>query len=113
VYDPAETWRSEATLLRRRGAHQQADVLESCAADLEAWLREHDLEALTLEQAAIESGYSYSALQKKVAGGELANVGKKHAPRIRRADLPRKATRLQTANDIAEVALAARRRRVG
>ena len=87
--------------------------MESCAADLEVWTRERDLEALTLEQAVVESGYSYSALQKKVAGGELANVGKKQAPRIRRGDLPKKLIRPQTTNDIADVALAARIRRVG
>lgn len=113
MHELAQTWHSEATLLRRRGAALQAEVLESCATDLEAWVREHDLEALTLEQAATESGYSYSALQKKVADGELTNVGKKHAPRIRRGDLPRKTARPLTTNGIAEVALAARIRRVG
>lgn len=32
----SQTWRAEAATLRRRGATVQADVLESCAADLEA-----------------------------------------------------------------------------
>ena len=109
----AETWRSEATLLRRRGAGAQADALESCATELEEWTRQRDLEALTLDEAAAESGYSYSALQKKVADVELANVGRPRAPRVRRRDLPKKATRPESAHDIADIALAARSRRAG
>jgi hypothetical protein len=66
-------------------------VLEACAAQLESAAREHALEALTLDEARNESGYSYSALQKMVASGELENVGNKGSPRVRRGDLPRKA----------------------
>jgi hypothetical protein len=89
----ATRWRAEAALLRRRGAELQAVTLESCAVELEAHEREQALEALTLERAAQESGYSYSALQKLVATGTLANVGRAHAPRVRRGDLPRKVGR--------------------
>ncbi len=92
--DLASRWHTEAATLRRRGAPQQAVVLESCAEELEAALREHDLEALTLNEASQESGYSYSALQKKVASGELPNMGTKNCPRLRRGDLPRKPCRL-------------------
>ncbi len=87
-------WRDEAATLRRRGAPQQAEALDSCAEELEAALREHSLQALTLNEASQESGYSYSTLQKKVASGELPNVGSKNCPRVRRGDLPRKAGRL-------------------
>jgi hypothetical protein len=94
VTDPlaalSERWRADADVLRHRGADMQAGVLAQCAQELEAALREAALEALTLEQAAEESGYSYSALQKKVASGELENVGERHKPRVRRGDLPRK-----------------------
>jgi hypothetical protein len=86
-------WRSEAAILRRRGASAQADTLESCAAELEEYEREWSLEALTLEQAVGESGYSYSALEKMVRRGELANAGEWGSPRLRRGDLPRKPTR--------------------
>jgi hypothetical protein len=86
-------WRHEAEILRRRGALAQADALESCAAELEEFERERSLEALTLEQAAGESGYSYSALEKMVRRGELVNVGERGSPRLRRGDLPRKPTR--------------------
>lgn len=89
--DLAAHWRAEGAVLRRRGAEQQAAVLESCAAELEQCAREQELEALTLEQAERESGYSYSALQKMVATGRLLNVGEPHRPRVRRGDLPKKA----------------------
>jgi hypothetical protein len=91
-----QRWRDEATLLRRRAANLQADVLESCAAELEAWTRERELEALTLDRAAEETGFSYSALEKMVRAGKVANVGRKGAPRVRRGDLPSKPTRPRT-----------------
>jgi hypothetical protein len=83
-------WRADAEILRRRGAAQQADALESCAAELEQFERERALQALTLEQAAQESGYTYSALEKMVRRGEIENLGEKGRPRLRRGDLPRK-----------------------
>ncbi len=92
--DLVAQWREEAAVLHRRGANAQAVVLEQCSEELEAALREHDLEALTLNEASQESGYSYSTLQKKVASGELPNVGSKNCPRVRRGDLPRKAGQL-------------------
>jgi hypothetical protein len=90
VPNPADTWLAEAEILRRRGAGSLADVLESCARDFEAWLRERDLELLTLDEAVQESGYSYSSLEKSVRSGRLPNAGKPGRPRIRRCDLPRK-----------------------
>lgn len=89
----AQRWREEAALLRRRAASPQAEVLESCAAELEAWARERELQALTLEQAAAESGYTYSAIEKMVRRGELQNVGQKGRPRVRRGELPCKGQR--------------------
>jgi hypothetical protein len=86
-----ERWRTEAEVLRRRGAQPQADALETCAAELEEFERARDLEALSLEQAVALSGYSYSALQKMLAEDELTNVGKRGKPLVRRGDLPRKA----------------------
>ena len=86
----AESWRAEAELYRRRGMPGRADMAESYAADLETALWEWQLEVLTLEKASAESGYSYSTLQKKLASGELPNVGEKGSPRISRRDLPMK-----------------------
>src|SRR6266516_813092 len=84
-------WRAEADVLRRRGAEALAVSLESCAQERERWAQEYALEALTLDQAAAESGYSYSALQHMVADGKVKNAATPgHRPRIRRSDLPRK-----------------------
>ncbi len=90
----AARWRKEATLLRRWGAEAHSTVLECCTGELEAALRESELEAVTLQEAAKESGFSYSTIQKKVASGELPNMGTKNCPRVRRGDLPRKAGQL-------------------
>lgn len=86
-------WRAEADAYKRDGVPGHAALLRRVAEELEAAWREHELEALTLEQAAEESGYSYSALQKKIASGELPNAGSKHRPRVRRRDLPKKGAR--------------------
>ena len=87
-------WHDKADTLRECGAEALAVLLELCVDELEADRREQALQALTLSQASQESGYSYSALQKKVASGELPNMGTKNCPRVRRGDLPRKAGRL-------------------
>ena len=80
-------WRDEAELYRKRGQEPMAAMLESLAADLEEFCRRRDLEELTISEAATESGLSYSSIQKKVAAGELPNVGRKNRPRIQRTDL--------------------------
>ena len=79
--------------MRSLGAEAQAKTLELCAAELEQTHKEWELEALTLEQAVEESGFSYSSLQKRVAAGELSNVGEKGRPRIRRCEIPKKGGR--------------------
>ena len=48
-------------------------------------------EGLTLDQAAEESGYSKRTIREQVARGKIPNAGKHGRPRIRRADVPRKA----------------------
>lgn len=88
--DLVAAWQDDAALLRRRGAKAPADTLLSCATDLAEQIREWQLEALTLEQSVVESGYSYSTIQKLVSAGVVENVGKKGKPRIRRCDLPMK-----------------------
>jgi hypothetical protein len=96
VRSPADlpaAWRERATELRRFGAEPQAVTLEAVAAELEAALRAADDEELTLKEAAAESGYSAERLRHKVAEGDVPNAGRKGAPRIRRADLPRKASK--------------------
>ncbi len=85
-----EAWREKATEFRRFGAEDQAFTLEYCADDLEETWRIWQEEPITLEEAVEESGHTYSSIQKKVASGEIPNIGEPGAPRVRRADLPRK-----------------------
>ena len=88
--DLVSQWRTEVDLLRKRGSKAVAAAVESCAGELEQTLVEADLEALTLDQAAEESGYSKSHLSRLIAADRLPNAGRRNAPRIKRGDLPRK-----------------------
>ena len=72
------TWRTPAV------------ALESCAAELEATLRERDETTLSLTEAARESGYSADHLGRLVRDGRIPNAGRPGAPRIARSHLPRK-----------------------
>ena len=87
----ADRWRREADAARQIGADAQAKTLEKCANDFEACAREEQLHSVTLREAEALSGYSYSSLEKQLRRGRLPNAGTKHRPRVRIADLPRKA----------------------
>lgn len=82
-------WRTRAKALKRFIA-PVAEAFEEAAAELDAALNERSVETLTLRQAARESGYSEGWLGRMVKAGKIRNVGRPHAPRILRADLPRK-----------------------
>jgi hypothetical protein len=95
-------------MLRRRGAEAQAAAIESCGSDLEEEAKRFSYEAINLEQAATESGYSYSALQKMVSARRVPNAGTPHRPLIRRRDLPKKpgrATGPRSERDLAGLVL--------
>lgn len=105
--DLATRWRSESEILRRRGVPGPADLLASCAEELDTLLDEWWMAELTLEEAATETGLVYDTVQRKVAAGEWPNVGKKGAPRVRRRDIlpgtPETGPRLVTGEpDVAE-----------
>lgn len=89
--DPAEQWRRDAEVLHRWGATIQADVLERCAEEHQAFIVQREQATLTLQQAARESGYSEDHLGRLVREGTIPNAGSKHRPRLRRCDVPRKA----------------------
>lgn len=54
---------------------------------IEAIYRSWWTETLTLHAAAEEQRIPYWKTQKLVAQGRIPNVGRKHAPRVRRCDL--------------------------
>lgn len=73
-------WRKDAALLREHGAEEAAATKERDAAELEEALKQHEIEELTIAQAAAESGYSASQIRRRFPGRQT----------IPRASLPRK-----------------------
>jgi hypothetical protein len=88
-----DQWRQEAETCRRLGADGTALAVERCAKDLEEWTKARELETLTLADVAAESGLSYSAVQRAVREGRLPNAGTPGHPRVRRVEVPKKASR--------------------
>jgi hypothetical protein len=83
-------WRDRAEVLRRYGAAEPATALEAAAAELEAALHADAAELLTLQEAALEGGYSVDHLGRLLRDHPALNAGSPGRPRIRRADLPTK-----------------------
>ena len=67
-----------------------AAIADEILTDLHALTRANALEALTLREAAMLSGYTVDHLQRLVSAGQLENIGRKGRPRVRRGDLPLK-----------------------
>lgn len=76
-------------------------MAESYAVELEQALQEHELDALTLQEAAAESGYTSDHLGRLIREGRVPNSGAPRSPRIRRADLPRKPRAVESVDDLA------------
>ena len=88
-------WRAERERLSRYG--QRVDpvpLLDDILRDAAAALASDQDECVTLTQAAAASGYSADHLARLIRSGRLPNAGVKHAPRLRRGDLPHKPGRL-------------------
>lgn len=82
-------WRDRASKLEAY-APPAAEAFRAAARELEEVLEARAEELLTLDEAAEESGYSKRRLRELVSEGTIPNAGRKHAPRLRRSDLPRK-----------------------
>ena len=80
-------WRQEAEALRRRGVQELPEIYESFVNDIEAALREWELEALLVRDAAKEGGKSMSQIRRDVQSGQLANVSQAGPIRIQRRDV--------------------------
>ena len=86
-------WREEAQRLRTLEANGQAAALEQAARDLDAAATAWASEALTISEAAAESGYSEEHLRRLAREGELPahrNGGPKSRIKVLRGDLPTK-----------------------
>ena len=97
-------WRAEAERLERLGSLvNPSRLITEILADAESAFRDEHLRSLTLTEAAKESGYSPGHLGRLVREGLLPNAGRPNAPRIRSADLPRKAGRLRVSPSAAKL----------
>jgi hypothetical protein len=86
------TWRERALDIERFSP-PAATAFRECAAGLERAVAAADHTILSLAEAAQESGYSCDHLRHLLAAGTIPNAGRKHKPRVRRADLPHRAPR--------------------
>ena len=83
-------WRASAKQLRAYGAEAQATTLVKCAEELEQTWREWELEALTMEEAAKESGYTCSHLKRLIRQQAIPDSGDDGETRIQRNHIPKK-----------------------
>ena len=84
-----DIWRARAQQLQQWGSGKGlARAWELAAIELEQSLRQQQDETLNLKEASRESGYSADHLGELVRQEKIPNVGRRNAPRIRRADLP-------------------------
>lgn len=95
-----ERWQARRESFQRYGAAVDgARLLDECLVELRSMLDEEDSDLLTLEEAAAWSGYSADHVGRLLREGKLANLGRKHRPRVRRGDLPTKPHALRSARD--------------
>jgi hypothetical protein len=87
-------WRELAEILKAEGCSDVAAARERCASELETCLHKLDSEALSVEQAASETGYNRGSLRRMLRDKPDLNAGRKGKPLILRRDLPRKAKML-------------------
>ena len=89
--DVPTAFRERAAFLRENAAAEQAATAwERAAIEVEAALRVHELDALTLREASGECGYSVEHLRRLLRDATIPNSGSSGGPRILRAHLPRK-----------------------
>lgn len=88
-------WEARCVELRQlRATVDGATICEQAIADLRNLSTLQASEVLGLRAAAERSGYSVGHLGRLIRTGELKNVGRKHAPRVRADDLPRRVQRV-------------------
>ena len=93
----ANEWEQEAEAAIEDGdevtaaiCKDRAQLLRACASRVQDGADEWFEKPLSVQEAAQESGYSQDALRKAILCGRIRNAGRKHSPRIRRADMPKK-----------------------
>ena len=98
-------WRERAAALEPY-APNVAHVFRECAAELEAAQREAAVDAVSVAEAAVLSGYTANGIGGMIRRGEIENVGTKRRPKIRRCDIPKRPGHRLEAHDPSVLALA-------
>lgn len=96
VHTLTARWREDAQAFERCGHEHEARRLRARADEVDAAVQATSADVLTLADASALSGYSAAYLARLIRDGRLPNAGRPNAPRVRRADLPRKARCLTT-----------------
>jgi hypothetical protein len=91
-------WRARAEEYRRYSP-SAANAWEEAAIELEHGLGAEAARVLTLREAADRSGYTSDHLRRLIRHGQLPNVGRKGAPRVRLGDLPIKPRQFDERSD--------------
>ena len=97
-------WTARRDEWQRLGAQLEGSKLAGeVLADLDALARGAADDTLTLQEASAACGYNPDSLSRLIRQGKLTNVGTKHRPRVRAADLPMRAGRKAGGSRIALV----------
>lgn len=105
-----DRWRARREQYREDGALVVGEKIATLiVSELETVLSNEGQAFLTLTQAAAESGFSAGYLGRLVRTGKLPNCGRKNAPLVSAANLPRKPGFLPPANAGATLELPKRR----
>jgi len=84
-----ERWREEAERLTvRYSASTLAALTTTHISELESAFNVDMNETMGLREAATYGGYTADHLGRMISNGTLLNVGRKHAPKVRRGDVP-------------------------
>ena len=86
----ADEWRARGAACREIGDERGALMYAKLAGELEEALAASGGALLTLAEASRRSGYTDDHLRRLIERGVLHNYGRKGAPRVREAELPRK-----------------------
>lgn len=88
-----ESWRLRLAEYRRFAALVDGErIATQVLADLSSIGSDEAEETLSLTEASKVGGVSTRQLSRLVEQGKLENCGRKNAPRVRRRDIPRKAS---------------------
>ena len=86
-----EKWSARLEEWRRLGIQVSGQgIAAEILADLESIEAANRDDAISIPEATRISGYSADHLRRLIREGTLENLGRKHAPRLRRSDLPKK-----------------------